>query len=207
MLKAARQLQYHFDIEPTDSSVLGPNSRIQRFHHTELAQHIEAHEIWPNDRRDAHARILESYQKRYPGLAWWEMPNDGYLFENLAYHLNKSGRCKELRSLLLDYSWLRAKIEATDVHALLIDFSWLPASPNATDVRSAISGSLFVRDDPEAAQVLTALRQSVPALTIDRSHLAAQILSRLPRGQTPAITALVRAAERSIGPSLDFRQR
>ena len=37
---------------------------------------------------------------------WHTAPNDGYLYQNLAWHLKEADRQEELRKLLLDFNWL-----------------------------------------------------------------------------------------------------
>jgi len=65
---------------------------------------------------DLHCRLLQRYRKRCSG-GWHTGPNDGYFFEHLAYHLKEGRRVEELGSLLLDFDWMREKLEMTNVTA------------------------------------------------------------------------------------------
>ncbi|HZT41545.1 MAG TPA: hypothetical protein VFA07_05130 [Chthonomonadaceae bacterium] len=68
-----------------------------------------------------HAKLLDAYASRCPD-GWASGPNDGYFFQQLGYHLDSAGRPAEWRALLLDYRWLQAKLDATDIIALLTDY-------------------------------------------------------------------------------------
>ena len=83
-----------------------------------------------------------------------------YMWERIGYHLAEAGMVDELRALLLDPAWLRAKLAATDVAALLEDFD---AAPIADDV----------------ARVGAALRKSAHAIGKDPAQLPGQLLGRL----------------------------
>jgi WD40 repeat protein len=77
---------------------------------------------------------------------------------------------------LLDFTWLQARLEASDIHALLADVAALePLSKPHTLVRDA-------------------LRLSVPVLAEDKSQLAEQLHSRLVGVDDSAITALLAQA-------------
>jgi WD40 repeat protein len=56
--------------------------------------------------------------------AWGDLRRlpDAYAWRFLAYHLAGCGRLDELRALLLSFSWLQEKLEATDVDALIADY-------------------------------------------------------------------------------------
>jgi hypothetical protein len=72
-----------------------------------------------------HDRLLEGYGARCQD-GWPTGPNDGYFFRYLAHHMAAAGRTQELADLVVDFDWLQAKLEATDVGALLSDFDVLP---------------------------------------------------------------------------------
>jgi hypothetical protein len=78
-----------------------------------------------------HARFIEAYRKLCPN-GWASGPNDGYVFQYLPLHLAQAGRREELRDLLLDYPWLKAKLAATDIPSLLGDYA------HATDPEAAV---------------------------------------------------------------------
>ena len=132
------------------------------------------------DLRTLHDRLLESYcaeylnNRRSPG-AWAEGPNDGYFFQHLARHLKEAGQIDELRNLLLDFDWIKAKLAATDVPSLLVDYDLLT--------------------DPDAGLVRDALRLSSHVISVDKAQLASQILSRLMSSlPSPPIQALLDGA-------------
>jgi hypothetical protein len=83
-----------------------------------------------------------------------------YAWRWLGTHLVAAGRGDEFRALLLDFDWLRRKLDATDIYSLLADFSCLPGDP--------------------ALQLLhNVLRLSSHVLAKDKSQLAAQLMGRL----------------------------
>jgi WD40 repeat protein len=123
-----------------------------------------------------HGRLVDAYRAACP-TGWASGPNDGYFFLHLATHLAAAGRSDELRALLLDYTWLEAKLTRTDPAALLADFQLPPAS----EVERLIEG---------------ALRLSAHVLAIDREQLAPQLLGRLLDVEHPDVQELVRAAWR-----------
>ncbi|WP_238361007.1 NB-ARC domain-containing protein [Iningainema tapete] len=65
-----------------------------------------------------HNRLLNAYSKKYPS-GWHSLENDGYILQNLAYHLYAGGRQTELQQLLCDFHWLQAKLENININALL----------------------------------------------------------------------------------------
>ena len=84
-------------------------------------------------------------------IAWGDLRRlpDLYAWRWIAHHLVEAGRKAELRRLLLDLDWLRAKLAATaDARALLSDFR-------------------YFEDDPTALLVQSAIRLSMPALAAD----------------------------------------
>jgi hypothetical protein len=49
---------------------------------------------------DGHARILENYRHLVKGKRWSELPDDGYIYANLAWHLQGAGQAAGVVSLL-----------------------------------------------------------------------------------------------------------
>ncbi|MCP5089795.1 MAG: TIR domain-containing protein [Gammaproteobacteria bacterium] len=106
---------------------------------------------------ELHARFLDGL-----GLQdWTELPrHEPYLWRNLAYHMVAAGRLESLESLVLDYRWLKAKLEATDVTALIADYEFL--------------------DNRRLPRIVgSSLRLSAHILARDRSELPGQLLARL----------------------------
>ena len=70
-----------------------------------------------------HQRLLEAYRARC-AAGWPSGPDDGYFFTWLAYHLWEAGERAELRRLLLDPGWMRAKLTKKDSAALRADYTY-----------------------------------------------------------------------------------
>jgi WD40 repeat protein len=115
----------------------------------------------------------QSFLSACQPLAGWPAlpPTKPYLWRHLAYHLVEAGERAELRTLLLDYGWLEAKLAATDVNALLADFDALC-------------------DDPELLLIQGALRLSAHALAEYPEELPGQLVGRLVGRSEPGIVAL-----------------
>jgi hypothetical protein len=107
-----------------------------------------------------HGRLLDAC--RPVSGRWADLPAaETYLWRRLASHLLAAGRREEFRDTLLDFAFLRAKLEATDVHSLIADFG------------------LAAGNDCELSLVGEALRLSAGALGADAAQLAPQLLGRL----------------------------
>ena len=104
-----------------------------------------------------HKQFLDSY-----GYGkWTDLPaTESYLWNHLAYHLVEAARKDELRKLLLDFKWMQAKLDATDVNSLISDYDYLS-------------------DDSDLRLVQGAVRLSSNALARDSTQLAGQLLGRL----------------------------
>ncbi|SPE37466.1 putative WD repeat protein [Candidatus Sulfopaludibacter sp. SbA6] len=137
-----------------------------------------------SDTQSIHARLL----------AAWGDPHtlpSAYAWRWLAYHLVHADRTAQLRSLLLDFDWLQAKLEATDVSALVSDFDNL-------------------KDDAEISLIQAAIRLSAHVLSRDKAQFAGQLIGRLQPGAGRSSTALIEQASRwrganwlrPLGPSL-----
>ncbi|NMG21658.1 beta-propeller domain-containing protein [Brasilonema bromeliae] len=122
-----------------------------------------------------HNRLLNAYaQKCLDG--WHTGVNDGYFFQNLAYHLHEAGRVRKLQRLLLDFRWLEAKLEKTNINALLADYDFLPQDENVQLVQGA-------------------LRLSAHVLNQDKTELATQLWGRLQSVAVPEIQAMLEQAK------------
>jgi WD40 repeat protein len=122
-----------------------------------------------------HARLLD---------AWGDLHHlpDSYAWRWVAHHLTKANRLESLRGLLVDFEWLRAKLEATDADAVIGDFEIFA---DAEDLR-VIQGALQL-----AAHVLSQAPE----------QLSSQLLGRLGSFSSPAIqTLLGRARSSTSGP-------
>ena len=128
------------------------------------------------DPRAGHLRLLDAYQTRCAD-GWHGGPNDGYFFENLAYHLIEADRKLDLYELLLDFRWLQAKLDATDSARLIADDDALP-------------------DDADLKLVQHAIRLSAHVLAQDKAQLASQLLGRFQPEQRTGVRGLLAGAER-----------
>lgn len=145
----------------------------------------------------AHGRLVDGYRSLCPDGAWSQGPNDGYFFDNIAYHMAQANRAQELHRLLLDYDWLRVRLAVGGVIRLLADFAQqpMPADVEAVDRALVLSAaSLAARPDRLASQ-LTDRLAGLSSPGIDR--LLEQIRDRAPR---PWICPLTPALAFSGGP-------
>lgn len=75
-------------------------------------------------KRDSICELNEKFLSAYSTKKWADLAIvEQYLWKYLAYHLLGARRKNELRSLLLDFEWLRQKLIATDVNTLLSDYN------------------------------------------------------------------------------------
>jgi len=122
-----------------------------------------------------HVQLLETY--RPTSGDWMDLDTESwYLWRNLAGHLMGSRRSAELRDLLVDFSFLEAKLKATDINALISDYAGLAG------------------EDPELRLIQAALRLSAHILGRDRRQLASQLLGRLLDRKEEHIQELVEGA-------------
>jgi hypothetical protein len=117
---------------------------------------------------------VEAYRPAATG-AWHTVLPDGYYHQHLLWHLKESGYVKEVEALLLDFRWLVARLQASDVWGVLSDCALCP--------------------DNRAVEVLCqALNLSLDALCSDKAQVAGQILGRLTGFRVPELQKLVEAA-------------
>ncbi|HZU86424.1 MAG TPA: alpha/beta hydrolase fold domain-containing protein [Anaerolineaceae bacterium] len=109
---------------------------------------------------ERHQRLLRAYRALCRG-GWPGGPRDGYYFQNLTYHLKGAGWQEELARLLLNFDWLWARLNVTDIAALIRDFGFLE------------------QHSEDHQLVLEALRLSQDVLVQDKTQLAAQLRGRL----------------------------
>ncbi|KHD05381.1 hypothetical protein PN36_11900 [Candidatus Thiomargarita nelsonii] len=109
------------------------------------------------ERLDEH--LLAAYRRQCGQHGWVSGPNDGYFFEYLCMHLHSAGRDNELKLLLLDFDWIRNKLEATSVLALLNDYEWL--------------------EDTDLERVKNVLSRGALVLLKNKQELATQLLENL----------------------------
>jgi len=145
----------------------------------------------------AHRRLIDGYRARCSDGSWSKGPDDGYFFENIAYHLAMANRTRELERLLLDYDWLRVKLRVCGVLRLIDDFEHEPPTADTEAVERALTlsaVSLATRPD-RLASVLTdrLIEHSSPG--IDR--LLSQIREQAPRPWICPVTPAPRSDSRN----------
>jgi WD40 repeat protein len=119
-----------------------------------------------------HRRLLDALR---PESGFWkDLPaTETYLWRYLGYHLVEAGERGVLRDLLLDFSFLRSKLQAAGVNALLADYE------------------PFVKEDEELRLIQGALRLSAHVLSKDPNQLAPHLLGRLLGYEKPGIRHLL----------------
>ncbi|GAB1538882.1 hypothetical protein NUACC21_15460 [Scytonema sp. NUACC21] len=129
-----------------------------------------------------HTRFLNAYSKKYP-LGWHSLENDGYIWQNLAYHLLAGKKERELQQLLCDFRWLQAKLEKININALIADYD-------------------FLSEDESLQLIQGALRLSAHILNQDKQQLRGQLLGRLLGFETEEIQRLLTQAQQCETPCL-----
>jgi WD40 repeat protein len=142
----------------------------------------------------AHSRLLDAYRSQCPQAgsvpspsgredpaAWAGGPDDGYLFQNLAFHLARAERFEQLDQLLVNFAWLERKLAVAGISDLLADYSHRQARP------------------PDVDLVHDALQLSANILARHPRQLASQLVGRLLDQSEPSISALVDSARPSDG--------
>ncbi|BAY07666.1 NB-ARC domain-containing protein [Calothrix sp. NIES-2098] len=132
--------------------------------------------------RFLHNRLLNAYSEKYP-QGWHSLDNDGYIWENLAYHLLAGGGEEELKQLLCDFRWLQAKLENININALLADYDFLPEDENLQLIQGA-------------------LRLSAHVLNEDKQQFAGQLLGRLLGFEREEIQRLLTQVQQCKTPGL-----
>jgi WD domain, G-beta repeat/APAF-1 helical domain len=131
--------------------------------------------------RDGHKRLADWGWAEYErGLQNASL----YCLRHLVAHLHEADRNDQVRTVLLDFDWLQAKLEASDVNTLIADYDYLP-------------------EDKDLQLVQSAIRLSAHVLARDARQLAGQLTGRLLSYTSPSIEALLRqAAKRKAWPWL-----
>jgi WD40 repeat protein len=157
--------------------------------------------VYPNEAEQALGELLlEAYGRD------WATCEDDYALRNTPGHLARAAAALNqplqsaarrkledaLNSLLLDFSWLQAKLAATDIASVIADYGLLPVAREVELVRDALRLSAYV-------------------LARDQTQLAGQLLGRLQGCSGDSLQAMLeRAANykgapwlRLLTPSLD----
>jgi WD40 repeat protein len=135
------------------------------------------------DAKILHGALLDAYRAKCPG-GWHEGPDDGWFFQRLPAHFVPAGRADELRSLLLDYRWMRAKLLAVGPQPVVEDFT-------LSGLRRGEAGGGRTLDF-----VAGALRLSAHVLARDPKQLPSQLHGRLLGFDDEAIRTLLEQTRR-----------
>jgi len=73
-----------------------------------------------------------------------------YLLVTLPLHLVEAGQRDRAKTILLDYAFLQAKLDTTDVNALIADCGYLAEDNAIRLIRSALSMSAHVLNEDKA---------------------------------------------------------
>jgi hypothetical protein len=121
-----------------------------------------------------HNHFLNAYALKN----WAELPaEEQYLWDHLAYHLKEAGHQSELCTLIQDFDWLQAKLNATNINALIADYRGLPKE-EALDM------------------IQRALRKSAHVLAQDKTQLVSQLVGRLTNIKMSEVQTLLNRAQR-----------
>lgn len=112
--------------------------------------------------RNWHEALLTGYQEQCADN-WWQLPDDGYVYKNLLWHMREAERQNKLEQLLFTYDWLVAKLLATNVLTLINDFDF-----RQDTTRHSKLGLLQ-----------HALQMSSSVLARDKAQLISQLYGRL----------------------------
>ncbi|HKY34575.1 MAG TPA: hypothetical protein VJN18_01440 [Polyangiaceae bacterium] len=146
-------------------------------------------QITAEDVAGTHAHLLDAcLEALLPAdriaTRWAALPaSEDYLWRHLLYHLVGAGQRATVRTLLLDYDWLAAKLRATDIGAVIAEFAALAPA----------------REEPHGL-VRDALLLSSHVLAARPEELAAQLAGRLGGEEAPELCALVETARASERP-------
>jgi WD40 repeat protein len=123
-----------------------------------------------------HSRLLEAYR---PASGKWEdlSRQESYLWRRLRDHFIGSGGRHEFKVLLARFSFIEAKLLATDINSVISDYD------------------PFVGEDQALRLIQAALRLSAHVLAKDRAQLASQLLGRLLSRKEPGLHALMEGAK------------
>ncbi len=153
---------------------------------------IRLHDVFRKYLRDNQIKTLHRINRSFIGILYSDArlwanldPNsldDAYLWNYLTYHLIEADRTDLLRNILLDFDYLWAKLNATDVNALMTDYSRAMRAPE-------------LADDAELQAVQGALGLSLPVLSRDGNQLAGQLLGRLSPQDHPGLQDFLERAQ------------
>ena len=124
-----------------------------------------------------HKRLLSAYRQKCSN-GWPSGPDDGYFFQHLAYHLSEAGLLEDLKTLLLDISWIKSKLySCRETNLLVSDYDY--AHPD---------------EDNDIRLLQKAIRFSANVLNHDLYQIPSQLFGRLIDNKSVRIQALLNQA-------------
>ncbi len=79
-----------------------------------------------------HERLVDQYAASCGG-DWSKVPNDGYFFQRIAWHMAHAERWRELEDMLLNNKYIRAKLDTLSYLELGQDFALSSANRNSVE--------------------------------------------------------------------------
>ena len=127
-----------------------------------------------------HDRLLKAYEKHCK-TGWSNGPKDGYFFQHLPYHLKKAGKDDTLHNLLLDFDWIKAKLDVTNISDVINDYELSDEeSPRLVKLALTLSRNSLFKDE-------------------DKIQLSSQLLGRLQDNKQTDIQNLIKQTKRGPG--------
>ena len=155
------------------------NSQYQLYHQSikDFLNDKELADVFWIDLKSVHKTIAQYYLNKY-SHNWLDC--DYYGLRHIPRHLIEAGDIAHLRELFLDFSWLCAKLNATDVIHLISDLNLLKSDTNVCTVQD----TLYL-----AAHILQH----------DKRQLATQLHGRLISNTDPDIQSIVKQVSKWKG--------
>ena len=139
----------------------------------DLCQHLasDKKEYW-------HTKLIRAYSSTVPCVdgvregrrAWWELKDDGYIFDSLSRHLVSSGMYPELELLLFDAHWTLTRMKIGGWLSLSSDFE-----------------RLFMRDDGVSCDAMRklhwAIKRSWMCINFEVKLFPCYVFGHLSRGE------------------------
>jgi hypothetical protein len=146
------------------------------------ARHVVLHDLLRDllyeelgeQRVTAHNAILEAYRATCKDNGWHTAPDDGYLYDHLAYHLDAVGAAGELKGLFADQHWLHARVPQRGYHY---------------DGYLADLHMVWNHADAEARRQIYAGQESVAIADCVRYALLCTSVNSIAANYTPALVA------------------
>jgi hypothetical protein len=143
----------------------------------DLLRDFMADELGEEGKIEAHRALLDAYRQTQTDQGWHTAPDDGYLYDHLAYHLDQiashdPAAAEELERLFADDAWLHVRVPGNDYeydgYITDLNRAWERAQAaahrqiEADRPVTALAVASAISYEPPRAEALTAL---APQLT------------------------------------------